>query len=185
MKRYEILEEIAKGITDEYIVCNIGIPSKELYDIKDRARNFYMLGSMGLVSSIAYGLAVSQPEKKIWSIDGDGSLLMNLGTLCTIGNNSPSNLTVITIDNGAYGSTGSQFTYTRAKTDLGKIAEGAGFSSVKIIDRKEEIVPTLKKLSKKCSFILIKGKPGNKKLPIIPLSPQEIKDRFMNSLTLG
>jgi sulfopyruvate decarboxylase subunit beta len=138
---------------------------------------------MGLVSSIAYGLAESQPDKQIWSIDGDGSLLMNLGSLCTIGNNSPSNLTIIAIDNGAYGSTGSQFTYTNAKSNLDQIAEGAGFDFVKIIEKKEEIVPTLKESVNECRFILIKGEPGNKKLPIIPLSPKEIKNRFIKSLS--
>ncbi|MFO8017448.1 MAG: thiamine pyrophosphate-dependent enzyme, partial [Promethearchaeia archaeon] len=152
MKRYEILEEISKAITNQLIICNIGIPSKELYAINDREKNFYMLGSMGMVSSIAFGLAISQPEKQVWSIDGDGSSLMNLGTLCTIGSNLPSNLTIITIDNGAYGSTGNQSTYTQKNTDLAHIAKGAGFKEINVIKKKEEIVPTLKNMEKKCNF---------------------------------
>ncbi|MFO8018597.1 MAG: thiamine pyrophosphate-dependent enzyme, partial [Promethearchaeia archaeon] len=93
-----------------------------------------------------------------------------------------SNLTIITIDNGAYGSTGNQSTYTQKNTDLAHIAKGAGFKEINVIKKKEEIVPTLKNMEKKCNFLLIKGVPGNKKLPIIPLSPVEIKKRFMNSL---
>ncbi|MGV9172205.1 MAG: sulfopyruvate decarboxylase subunit beta [Promethearchaeia archaeon] len=182
MKRYEILEEISKTFTDQLVICNIGIPSKELYDIKDREKNFYMLGSMGMVSSIAFGLAISQPEKQIWSIDGDGSTLMNLGTLCTIGSNLPPNLTIITIDNGAYGSTGNQSTHTERNTDLAQIARGAGFKDVRVVRKKEEIVSTLENLDSQCTFILIKGEPGNKQLPVIPLSPVEIKNRFVDSM---
>ena len=77
-----------------------------------------MLGSMGLASSIAFGIAIAKPSKKVWCIDGDGSLLMNLGSLSTIANNQPRNLTLIVIDNGSYGSTGDQKTYTSKKTRL-------------------------------------------------------------------
>ena len=182
MKRFDALKEIIKILDDQLIVCNLGIPSKELYNLKDRDESFYMLGSMGLASSISLGLSISQPEKSVWCIDGDGSLLMNLGSLSTIANVNPNNLTLIVMDNGSYGSTGDQKTYTSQKTRLEIIAEGAGFESIEIIDKKENIVPTLKNLNQQCNFILIKTKPGNAQVKNIPIHPEKIKERFMRSI---
>ena len=110
MIRYNAIQEIMNHITNELIICNIGFPCKELYQIKDREENFYMLGSMGLCSSIGLGIALSNPNKKVISIDGDGSILMNLATLVTIKNQNPKNYILIILDNGAYGSTGNQET---------------------------------------------------------------------------
>ena len=122
MARYEAIEDIMKSIDDELIVCNIGFPSRELYEIDDRDENFYMIGSMGLASSIGLGLALARPDKDIVVIDGDGSLLMNMGSLVTVFATNPSNLTWIVIDNGAYGSTGNQDTYSQL-IDLVEIAK--------------------------------------------------------------
>ena len=77
MKRRDAIAKIMSAIDDELVLCNIGFPSRELYDIDDRNENFYMIGSMGLVSSIGLGLALAKPNKKIVIIDGDGSFLMN------------------------------------------------------------------------------------------------------------
>ena len=74
MARYEAIQDIMNQIDDEIVVCNIGFPSRELYEIDDRDKNFYMIGSMGLASSIGLGLALSKPDEDIVVIDGDGSL---------------------------------------------------------------------------------------------------------------
>ncbi len=108
MKRRDALKKIIGLINDELIVCNIGFPSRELYDIYDRDETFYMIGSMGLASSIGLGLALSKPNRNVVVIDGDGALLMNMGSLVTINACKPRNLTWIVINNGAYGSTGNQ-----------------------------------------------------------------------------
>ena len=79
MIRSEILKELVPLISDHLVVCNIGLPSQELHSIDDQPSNFYMLGTMGLASSIGLGLALTQKEKVI-AIDGDGSVLTNLGT---------------------------------------------------------------------------------------------------------
>lgn len=182
MRRFEAIEKIAEVLEDELVVCNIGVPSKELHFVKDRPENFYMLGSMGLASSIALGLAISLPERKIWCIDGDGSVLMNLGCLTTIANTNPENLTLIVIDNGSYGSTGDQKTHTRAKTKLNIIARGAGFENIFVITEQEKIIPILKNLTYGCNFVLIKTEPGNAQVENIKLHPLDIKKRFMNSI---
>lgn len=178
MKRYDAIKKIVESLDDELIVCNLGAPSRELYDILDREENFYMLGSMGLSSSIAFGIAISKPERKVICIDGDGSILMNLGSLSTLANNDPNNLTLIVIDNSSYGSTGDQKTYTSNRTRLEIIAKGAGFNSITVIDKEEQIQPILENLALGCHFVLIKTQPGNAQVKNVPLFPEEIKERF-------
>ena len=183
MKRYDALKEISKVLDDQLVICNIGVPSKELYSMKDRKENFYMLGSMGLSSSIAFGIAISKPRRKVICIDGDGSILMNLGSLSTIANNNPNNLTLIVIDNSSYGSTGDQKTYTSNKTRLEIIAKGAGFDSITVIDKEEQIISMLKRLELGCHFVLIKTQPGNAQVENVPLLPEEIKERFKRAIS--
>ena len=178
MARREAIEEIMKSIEDELVVCNIGFPSRELYDIRDRDENFYMIGSMGLASSIGFGLAIARPDKKVVVIDGDGSLLMNMGSLVTIFATNPSNLTWIVIDNGAYGSTGNQDTYAQM-LDLADIAKSVGFKNSNDFDDID-----LRKIieSDNASFIVYETESGNSTAPIIDLTPVEIKERFMNAI---
>lgn len=178
MARFEAIYEIMEYIDDELIICNIGFPSRELYEINDRDENFYMIGSMGLASSIGFGLALAREDKDIVVIDGDGSLLMNMGSLVTIFANNPRNLTWIVIDNGAYGSTGNQDTYAQ-KLDLVDIAKSVGFKNshdFNEINLKEIIG------SDDASFIVYKTEPGNSKAPIIDLDPITIKNRFMKAI---
>ena len=124
MRRVDIIEAIIPVITDKLVVSNIGLPSQELHMLDDQPTNFYMLGTMGLASSIGLGLALSQKETVI-AIDGDGSILTNLGTLPTIANNVADNFILLIIDNGTYGSTGDQPTYASGKTSLARVAEHA------------------------------------------------------------
>lgn len=178
MARREAIEDIMNYIDDELIICNIGFPSRELYDIKDRNENFYMIGSMGLASSIGFGLALARPDKDVVVIDGDGSLLMNMGSLVTVFANNPSNLTWIVIDNGAYGSTGNQDTYAQV-LDLTEIAKSVGFKNSY---RFEDV--DLKNIIKSddASFIVYETESGNSTAPIIDLDPIAIRDRFMNAI---
>lgn len=178
MVRRDAIIDIMENIEDELVICNIGFPSRELYDINDRAENFYMIGSMGLASSIGLGLALAKPHKDIVVIDGDGSLLMNMGSLVTIFANNPSNLTWIVIDNGVYGSTGNQDTYAKL-IDLCEIAKSVGFENshnFNEIDLKEII------RSDNASFIVYETEAGNSKAPIIDLDPITIKERFMTAI---
>lgn len=178
MARYEAIKDIMKSIEDELVVCNIGFPSRELYEINDRDENFYMIGSMGLASSIGFGLALARPDKDVVVIDGDGSLLMNMGSLVTIFASNPRNLTLIVIDNGAYGSTGNQDTYAQL-IDFVDIAKSVGFKNsydFNDIDLRQVIE------SDDASFIVYKTEAGNSTAPIIDLTPIEIKKRFMEAI---
>ncbi len=96
MIRHDVLKQLVPVISDQLVVCNIGLPSQELHMIDDQPTNFYMLGTMGLCSSIAMGLALSQ-DKTVIAIDGDGSILTNLATLATIANNERDNYILLII----------------------------------------------------------------------------------------
>ena len=176
MKRIDIIKEVSK--CEGLIVCNIGYPSLELCSLNDQPENFYMLGSMGLASSIGLGLSMSQ-EERVYVIDGDGSILMNLGTLSTIANNQTNNLSLVIVDNKAYGSTGNQKTYTAGSTDLEFVARGAGNSDVIRVKTMNELVSALKKFNQKDLIIIAEADPGNESVPIIDLGPVEVKRRFM------
>ena len=186
MIRFEVIKEIMEVVTDELIICNLGHPSQELFAIKDRDKNFYMLGSMGLASSIGLGLAMSI-TKKVIVIEGDGSILMNLGSLATIGANRPRNYILIIIDNESYGSTGFQPTFTSKGVDLEKVAYSCNIRNTILIKKKEQIKATLKKVldSDNGPYCIViktqKGVPNN--LSVIPYKPEFIKKRFMESIS--
>jgi sulfopyruvate decarboxylase subunit beta len=188
MKRYDVIKKIVETIDDELLISNIGFPSRELYGIKDRKETFYMSGSMGMATPIALGvsLALEKQEKnrKVIVIDGDGSLLMNFGELVTVYAQNPKNLIIALIDNEAYGSTGSQQTYT-SKVNLSNIARSIGFNEVYYIDAREDTsnIDMKEYIDKKGPvFLHIKTKPGNSEAPIIDLTPSQIKNRFMKEI---
>ena len=182
MIRSEILKEIAPILRDQLVVCNIGIPSQELHAIDDQPTNFYMLGTMGLASSIGLGLALAQ-GKKVISIDGDGSVLTNLGTLPTIANNVADNYILLIIDNGSYGSTGDQPTYAGMKTSLAKVAEACGCENV-VECQAEDTGRVLQEAidGDQMTIIVCKCESGNAKMPVITMDPVVIRDRFMKAV---
>ena len=182
MIRSEILKEIAPILRDQLVVCNIGIPSQELHAIDDQPTNFYMLGTMGLASSIGFGLALAQP-KTVISIDGDGSVLTNLGSLPTIANNPTDNYILMIIDNGSYGSTGDQPTYAGKKTKLEAVAAACGCENVVTCQAEDTGAELQKALdSKKMTIMVVKCESGNAKMPVITMDPVVIKDRFMKAV---
>ena len=182
MIRSEVLKQIAPILRDHLVVCNIGIPSQELHAIDDQPTNFYMLGTMGLASSIGFGLALSQP-KPVIAIDGDGSVLTNLGTLPTIANTPAPNFILLIVDNGSYGSTGDQPTYTGKKTSLAKMAEAAGCQRV-VECRAEDTGAVLQDAldAGEMTVIVCKCESGNARMPVITMDPVVIRDRFMKAV---
>jgi len=182
MIRSEILKEIAPILRDQLVICNIGLPSQELHLIDDQPSNFYMLGTMGLSSSIGLGLALAQ-DKKVISIDGDGSVLTNFGTLPTIANNVADNFILLIIDNGSYGSTGDQPTYAGGKTSLTAVAKACGCENV-VECQAEDTGRVLQEAidSDQMTIIVAKCESGNIKVPVITMDPVIIRDRFMGAV---
>jgi phosphonopyruvate decarboxylase len=126
--RAEAIRVIRGRLTDQPVVVSLGHPAYDLFAAGDRDLNFYTWGSMGLATSIALGLALARPDRTVVALDGDGSLLMNLGSLATIGGLAPANLVVFVLDNGAYGTTGGQPTPTSRGADLEAAARAMGIA---------------------------------------------------------
>jgi sulfopyruvate decarboxylase subunit beta len=182
MIRSEVFKTLIPLISDQLVVCNIGLPSQELHMMDDQPSNFYMLGTMGLASSIGLGLALAQKQKVI-AIDGDGSVLTNLGTLPTIANNAADNFILLIIDNGSYGSTGDQPTYAGLKTSLAKVAEACGCENV-VECAAEDTAKAMEDAlnGNKMTIIVSKCQSGNIPVPVIELDAPVIRHRFMEEV---
>ena len=183
MTRYRALEIIAKKTKKMIRFSTTAMTSRELYEIDDSTKNFYIIGSMGHIGAIALGSALEKDEKII-VIDGDGALLMHLGILSTIGNIKPKNLLHICLDNESYSSTGLQNT-TSSTTYLDKVALDCGYKDSKIALTENELENNLQELLNinGPNFLLVKIKPGNKEdIKRIELSPEEITKRFMKAI---
>jgi thiamine pyrophosphate-dependent acetolactate synthase large subunit-like protein len=129
MNRFDLTSRlIAKLKNDEAVVGGIGNTNFDLWAAGHRPQNFYMLGSMGLAFPIALGVALAQPKRHVFALEGDGSLLMQLGCLATIASLAPKNLSLIVMDNGIYQITGSQPTPAAASSDIAAIAQGCGIA---------------------------------------------------------
>ena len=182
MIRSEVLKTLIPVLADQLVVTNIGLPSQEWHMIADGPNNFYMLGTMGLASSIGLGLALAQ-DKHVVAIDGDGSVLMNFGTLPTIANNPTKNFISLIIDNGSYGSTGDQRTYAGLKTSLAEVARACGCDNV-IECAAEDTAAKMREalVGDQMTIIVSKCTSGNIKVPVITRDPISIRDRFMETV---
>lgn len=130
LNRFDLMKRlVANAGPDDAIIAGIGFSNFDLWATGPRAQNFYMLGSMGLAFSIALGVAIAQPARRVVAVEGDGSILMQLGALGTIATVNPPNLTLIALDNRAYQITGGQATTTAGATDLVAIARGSGLAN--------------------------------------------------------
>lgn len=135
MERAQCLELIYPEIEDKLVVTIMGACAQELYDLGHRENFFYLQHAMGLASSIGLGLATHLPHEKVVVLDGDGSVLMNLGTLTTLARYRPSNMVHIIFDNGSLLSTGGFESHTTTGvTDLAAIARGAGIEHVALVE---------------------------------------------------
>src|SRR5512144_1046228 len=135
MKRAKCIEAIYPELQDKLVVTIMGACAQELYDLGHRDNFFYLQHAMGLASSIGLGLAMHLPREKVVVLDGDGSVLMNLGTFATLARYRPRNLVHLVFDNGSLLSTGGFASHTTSGiTDLAAVARGAGIEHVAAVD---------------------------------------------------
>jgi sulfopyruvate decarboxylase subunit beta len=135
VKRAECLAMLYPELEDKLVVTIMGACAQELYDLGHRENFFYLQHAMGLASSIGLGLALHVPDRKVVVLDGDGSVLMNLGTLATLARYRPANLVHVIFDNGSLLSTGGFDSHTTSGvTDLAAMARGAGIEHVAGVD---------------------------------------------------
>lgn len=185
LTREEALKVVLQNLDSNIkIISTTGKVSRELFELRDKRgekpNDFYMVGSMGCSSSIALGHALNSDNKTL-VIDGDGSIIMQMGALATIGHYKPANLYHIVIDNHSHDSTGGQPTVSKA-LNFKRIALGNGYNFAKVVKTKKDIETRLKELinSKGPSMLIIKVKKGARKdLGRPTISPTKIKKNFM------
>lgn len=185
-KRLNALEVINKCRDDDTIVlATTGATGRELYEIQDAPNNLYMVGSMGCVSSISLGLSLAQQNKPVIAIDGDGALLMRLGTLPTVAWHTQENMLHILLDNNAHDSTGGQATVAR-NVDFVAIATASGYPHALLAHNLEEFEKYINdwKQHKKLTFLALKIAKGKKKgLGRPTITPSEVKERLIKFIS--
>jgi phosphonopyruvate decarboxylase len=162
MKREEIIQHIVKYSKEDPIVSTTGKASRELFETRvannqSHKYDFLTVGSMGHSSSIALGIALNKPDKKIWCIDGDGAALMHLGAMALIGANNPTNFIHIVINNSAHETVGGMPTVSD-KINICEIAKGCGYKNVVCVDNFENLDRELQKAKEKNELCLIEVK---------------------------
>ena len=166
---------------DDRIISANGFISRDLFSISDSS-DFYMIGSMGLASSIGLGIALKDPGKKVFVFDGDGNILMNLGSLTTIGTLKPKNLIHVVFDNSVHESTGSQPTNTNF-VSIEKIAKACNYNhtfTVKTKNNFEKVLRNIKKLKGPIMIVVKIQQSNTERSGRINISPVKIKERFMS-----
>ena len=185
MRRFDATQLAVRLAGDRPIVGNLGPTSDELWHAGHRDRNFYTYGNMGLCSSIALGMSLATDEQII-SLDGDGSMLMNLGTLASIGREKPKNLIVVVYDNEAWGQTGHQMSHTGTGTDLEQVALSCGISSTTTVSDLEEFEGALSNaLATEGPHLIVAKIEEAGYLPVAPVEPEFTLYRFRNSFVEG
>ena len=184
MNRFDLTSRlVAKLKNEEAVVGGIGNTNFDLWAAGHRPQNFYMLGSMGLAFPIALGVALAQPKRHVFALEGDGSLLMQLGSLTTIAKLAPKNLTMIVMDNGIYQITGAQPTPAATVSDIVAIAMASGIHNSNWAadesDFERLIDQSLSRAGPALIGVRIDDKPG---VGTTRRDPVQIRERFMHGL---
>lgn len=192
MVREEIIEHITKFSKDDLIISTTGKASRELFEIRElnnqgHQYDFLTVGSMGHSSSIALGIALNKPKKKIWCIDGDGAVLMHMGAMAIIGANKPKNLIHIVINNSAHETVGGMPTVAE-KISICEIAKGCGYKYIACVDNLKDLDKELEVIKEKNELCLLEVKSSigaREDLGRPTTSPTDNKNNFMNNINRG
>ncbi len=187
--REDIIRHIIDVTGEDPIVSTTGKTSRELFELRvargeTHGHDFLTVGSMGHSSSIALGLAMQRPDKKVWIIDGDGAMLMHMGSMALMGAYAPKNIVHIVINNSSHESVGGQPTVAE-HMDIGKIAEGCSYPNVVSVDTLEDLDAALAAAKDKdeLSFIEVKSAIGARAdLGRPTTTAKENKENFMAEL---
>ncbi len=181
--RAQAMAALLELLTDQpVIVCN-GFPSREAHKIADRPTHFYMIGSMGNAAAIGLGVALAKPAKQVIVFDGDGNVLMGMGTLATVGALKPKNFIHVVFDNEVYGTTGNQPTISNV-VPLEKVAKAAGYAHVERVLDREDLLFEFKDLLKQegPSMLLVKVNEFVEDAGRVLHEPSAITARFMKAI---
>ena len=184
LNRRLVISELLKERENSLIVNGLGGTCWDVASLGDNDLNFYVWGGMGNACMIGLGLALSQPDKKLIVITGDGEMLMGIGSLATIALKQPKNLSIVVFDNELYGETGNQKTHTAYCTNLSKIAIGSGIINSSIILTQEDLLSLSLEIHqiKNLSFSVIKINQDQEEIVLPIREGAFIKSRFRRAL---
>lgn len=181
--RKDCLEAIqANTRSGDLILATTGYAGRELYACEDRPNQFYMVGSMGCIASLGLGLALTRPDRRVFVLDGDGSLLMRMGALSSIGYERPNNLMHIVLDNEQHESTGGQSTLSHS-VDFCGIAAATGYPVVEHVKDAQALGERIRAGRNELTFLHLKIRPGvPENLPRPKVTPVEVAARLRQEL---
>lgn len=181
LNRVGALEQIIPNPDDYLFVTGLAGPARDAAALtNDGANMFTMAGCMGAAVSTGLGMALSAPSKKVCVIAGDGEMLMNVGSLATVASQSPDNLTIICVDNGGHGETGGQVGHTSVRTNLARMAEGAGIAQVLTVASEDGLADAAEfvKSGSGPRFLWLRVLPGEPTSFKRNMNPMECRVRF-------
>lgn len=185
MNRFDITKRMIDLLhAEEAVIGGIGYTNFDLWAASGRRQqNFYMLGSMGLAVPIALGVAIAQPRRKVFALEGDGSILMQLGSLSTVAARKQANLCIVIMDNGAYQITGGQTTTTEHGADIVGIARASGITQSAWAADEDAFVELVGRSLNEAGPWLIGCRIDNQKpVDTTERDPARIRDAFMRGL---
>ncbi len=187
LHRRDVVKALLAGRGDLLVVAGLGSTAWDCTAAGDSALTFPMWGGMGNAAMLGLGLALVQPARRVLVVTGDGEMLMGLGSLATIGVQSPVNLAIAVIDNERYGETGMQRTHTAHGVDLAMVALGCRFRSARTVRHEAELEPARRALLAEVGPILVQIKVAAERVPFV-LPPREgrvLQERFRQALLGG
>lgn len=191
MSREEAIQTVAAALGEkDCIVATTGMISRELFEYRaamnqGHERDFLTVGSMGHASQIALGIALAQPERRVWCFDGDGAAIMHMGSMAIVANKAPKHYVHVVFNNGAHDSVGGQPT-VGLKIDLPAIAKAVGYKATYSVDNKTDLEAILNNVSafESPALLEVKVKKGNRKdLGRPTTTPIQNKEALMNFLS--
>lgn len=180
MRRAEATAAVLAALDRELLVAANGMISREAFACRDRPESFYMIGSMGLAAAIGLGVALTRPERRVVVLDGDGNLLMGLGSLAMVGERQPANLLHVVLDNEVYGSTGGQRSISD-RIALETVAAAAGYPWVRRVESEEALGDGLREAlaARGPALLLVKVSPEDAPgTPRVSHAPEALAERF-------
>jgi len=184
LNRRRAVAQLLESRKDALVITGLGAASYDVMAAGDHDNNFYLWGAMGGAAMVGLGLALSQPERPVLVITGDGEQLMGLGGLATIGVAKPDNLVLIVLNNGHYGETGMQRSHAGLGVDLVAVAAGCGIGSSRRITDDVGIMELCRNMHQRAGAIyaeiMIDADEPERVLP--PRDGVFVKNRFRQSL---
>lgn len=188
LRRHDAVEALFAGLRrEDLVVSTTGMTSREAFGVQDRPGNLYLIGSMGLASSLALGLALLEPTRRVCVLEGDGSALMALGTLALIAAESPANLTHLVLDNETYESTGAQPSISPSAS-IAAIGRASGYRTTHEVADHAALETVLAECGASAGPHLVVAKTAlasGEPPPRVSIAPTDLRDRFRTHVTGG